>query len=334
MPLLVTGSIGIDTVKTPFGVSENCLGGSAVYFSMAASFFSPVRLVAVVGPDCPFDLNKVFAGRKVDLQGVEVRAGSKTFRWAGSYQGPMNEATTDNVELNIQVQSGREVAQLQEWFNEHWEDAKDISEDILAVISRHTYAFSPFDVYVKSLHEFFKGHEMTAGEWEETSSKMFHVLDQYQKEAYWALMKIAKQHGGAFLCDGVGLGKTFVGLMLIERLILHDGKRVVLFAPKGAKEAVWFPHLYKWLPHIGGIAGGADFSDLAVFSHTDLNRGGDFPSRFKRITELADTVIIDEAHHFRNPGRKGDPETGEGKSRYYQLFDVLDKSVAPCLQFI
>jgi sugar/nucleoside kinase (ribokinase family) len=101
MPLLVTGSIGIDTVKTPFGVSENCLGGSAVYFSMAASFFSPVRLVAVVGPDCPFDLGKIFAGKEVDLQGVEVRLGSKTFRWAGSYQGSMNEAITDRVEFNV-----------------------------------------------------------------------------------------------------------------------------------------------------------------------------------------------------------------------------------------
>ncbi len=101
MTLLVTGSIGIDTVKTPFGVSENCLGGSAIYFSMAASFFSPVRLVAVIGPDCPFDLSKTFAGRNVDLQGIEVRAGSRTFRWAGSYHGPMNEAITDKVELNV-----------------------------------------------------------------------------------------------------------------------------------------------------------------------------------------------------------------------------------------
>src|SRR5713101_3049034 len=134
---------------------------------------------------------------------------------------------------------------------------------------------------------------------------MFSKLDRYQKEAYWALMKIARQHGGAFLCDGVGLGKTFVGLMLIERLVLHEGKRVVLFAPKAAKEAVWEPHLRRWLPHIGGVSGGGDFSNLAVFSHTDLNRKGDFPERFRCITELADVVIIDEAHHFRNPGRQG-----------------------------
>lgn len=101
MSLLVTGSIGIDTVRTPYGVIENCLGGSAVYFSMAASFFSPVRLVGVIGADCPFDLTKVFAGRKVDLTGLEVRPQSKTFRWTGSYHENMDDRTTENLELNV-----------------------------------------------------------------------------------------------------------------------------------------------------------------------------------------------------------------------------------------
>jgi len=101
MSLLVTGSIAIDTVKTPFGISENCLGGSAVYFSMAASLLGPVRLLGVVGADFPFDLSEVFAGRNVDLTGLEVRTGSKTFRWSGSYKGAMNQATTENLSLNV-----------------------------------------------------------------------------------------------------------------------------------------------------------------------------------------------------------------------------------------
>lgn len=101
MSLLVTGSIGIDTVTTPFGKSESCIGGSAIYFAFAASFFTPVRFVGVVGDDCPFDLAKVFAGRDVDLSGLEVRAGSKTFRWKGSYQGDMSHALTDAVQLNV-----------------------------------------------------------------------------------------------------------------------------------------------------------------------------------------------------------------------------------------
>jgi sugar/nucleoside kinase (ribokinase family) len=101
MSLLVTGSIGIDTIKTPYGASEQCLGGSSVYFSMAASFFSPVRFVGVVGADCPFDLAEVFKDRDVDLRGLEVRPDSKTFVWHGTYHEDMNERTTDYVELNV-----------------------------------------------------------------------------------------------------------------------------------------------------------------------------------------------------------------------------------------
>lgn len=257
---------------------------------------------------------------KQEVVGARALVGSSNFTKPG---------LTQNVELNIQVQTGSEVAQLQDWFNKHWNEGREVTEDILKIITRHTDPYTPFDVYTKAIHEFFKGHEMTASEWEETKSEMFGCLDRYQKEAYWALMKIAKQHSGAFLCDGVGLGKTFVGLMLIERLILHEGKRVLLFAPKGAKEGVWEPHLREWLPHIGGIGGGADFSNLAVFSHTDLNRTGDFPDRFKRIAELADVVIIDEAHHFRNPGLRGDNLPWDEKSRYYRLYDILDMEKRP-----
>jgi len=99
--LLVTGSIGIDTIKTLHGISENCLGGSAIYFSMAAGFFGPVRFVGVVGADCPFDLAKVFAGRNVDLTGLEIRKNSKTFRWVGTYSENMDNRTTDYIELNV-----------------------------------------------------------------------------------------------------------------------------------------------------------------------------------------------------------------------------------------
>jgi len=109
MSLLVTGSIGIDTVKTPYGVSKDCLGGSAVYFSMAASLFSPVRFVGVIGSDCPFDLAEVFADKDVDLTGLEVRQKSKTFRWAGTYSDNLDERTTDYVELNVLAEAPPKV---------------------------------------------------------------------------------------------------------------------------------------------------------------------------------------------------------------------------------
>jgi sugar/nucleoside kinase (ribokinase family) len=101
MSLLVTGSIGIDTVETPFGKRDDVIGGSAIYFSYAASFFTPVRLVGVVGEDAPEKLFNVFDGREVDTAGLERRKGSKTFRWHGSYVKDMNEAQTVEVDLNV-----------------------------------------------------------------------------------------------------------------------------------------------------------------------------------------------------------------------------------------
>jgi sugar/nucleoside kinase (ribokinase family) len=101
MSLLVTGSIAIDTVRTPHGVSENCIGGSAVYFGLAASFFGPVRLIGAIGSDCPFDFAELFTGRNVDLTGLETRKNSKTFRWAGSYPENMDDRKTDYMELNV-----------------------------------------------------------------------------------------------------------------------------------------------------------------------------------------------------------------------------------------
>jgi hypothetical protein len=277
-----------------------------------------------------YDRNKFHAKAyithaKIEVVGSQALVGSSNFTLPG---------LTKNIELNIQVQSAREVTQLQEWFETHWKDASDVTDSVIDTISRHTRLYTPFEVYAKGLQEFFRGHELTATEWDETRSKMFPKLDRYQKEAYWALMKIARQHGGAFLCDGVGLGKTFVGLMLIERLILHENKRVALFAPKATKEAVWEPHLHDWLSHIGGVGGSADFSNLAVFSHTDLGRTGDFPERFRRIAELADVVVIDEAHHFRNPGRPGAADDGSEPSRYYKLYDLLDNAVRPKTLFM
>ncbi|MDE0120293.1 MAG: helicase-related protein [bacterium] len=263
---------------------------------------------------------------RFDVIGAQALVGSSNFTMPGLSQ---------NIELNIQVQSGREVAQLQQWFEEHWMDADPVSEDVLRVVQRHLHAYTPFEVYAKALHEFFRGHELTAGEWDEQRSQMFPNLDRYQKEAYWSLMKIARRYGGAFLCDGVGLGKTFVGLMLIERLVMHENKRVVVFAPKAAREGVWEPHLKEWLPDLGGVGGTADFSSLVLFSHTDLNRKGEFPARFKHVAAQADAVIIDEAHHFRNRGRQAKPDDIEDRrSRYWRMFELLEGEVRPKLLFL
>ncbi len=101
MPLLVVGSVALDSVETPHGVVENALGGSATFFSYAASFFTPVRLVGVVGEDFPPAHRALLESRNVDTSGLIVEKGGKTFHWKGRYEGDMNTAQTLEVHLNV-----------------------------------------------------------------------------------------------------------------------------------------------------------------------------------------------------------------------------------------
>jgi sugar/nucleoside kinase (ribokinase family) len=98
--LLVIGSVALDSVRTPFGEAEEVLGGSATYFAYAASFFTEVRLVAVVGADFPKAHLDFLAGRGVDLAGLQVASG-ETFRWAGEYGYDLNEAKTVDTRLGV-----------------------------------------------------------------------------------------------------------------------------------------------------------------------------------------------------------------------------------------
>lgn len=100
MSVLVVGSVAFDTIRTPFGVATEVLGGSANYFSVAASFFADVRLVAVVGEDFPDQHLEFLRSRRVDLRGLQ-RVPGKTFRWVGEYGFDFNEAKTLDTQLNV-----------------------------------------------------------------------------------------------------------------------------------------------------------------------------------------------------------------------------------------
>ena len=247
---------------------------------------------------------------KLAVVGSSALVGSSNFSYPG---------LTENVELNVQLKA--EVEVLQEWYERHWNEAEDLTPEILKLIERHTFEYKPFDVYAKALQEYFRGHEMTAGEWElggpdKGGSRVYPILAPYQQEGYQALMKISGKYKGAFLCDGVGLGKTFIGLMLIERLIEHDRKRVALFVPKAARKPVWEAALARYLPTIGRA-----FTNLEIFNHTDLNRES-LQQKLEDVRERADVVLIDEAHHFRNPGIKGEGE--RGPSRYRKMLEIAE----------
>jgi superfamily II DNA/RNA helicase len=207
---------------------------------------------------------------------------------------------TENLELNLFSTDQSHIENLRKWYDEIWKEGEDVREEILKVIEPHLKEYDPFTVYAKALYEFFAGREKTQDEWEVTESVLYPKLSQYQKDGYHRALQIADTWNGALICDGVGLGKTFIGLMLLERFI-HEGKQVLLVVPKSAQESVWEANIRRYLePHYPRIAR----HYLDIERHTSFGRQGLIDSSdldFYRKEE--DVIIIDEAHHFRNPNR-------------------------------
>ncbi|MBN1901393.1 helicase [Candidatus Sumerlaeota bacterium] len=244
---------------------------------------------------------------RLEVVGSSALVGSSNLTFPG---------ITENIELNVQI-TGAPVNVLQEWFEEHWNQAEDISPEILKTLDRHIREFSPFEIYAKSLYEYFKGYEQTADDWERNDSKIYKILAKYQQDGYHGLLKRAGKYRGAFLCDGVGLGKTFVGLMLIERLVIREKIPVALFVPKAAREAVWEFVLKQYLPEVF-----EGFYGFKIFNHTDLLRDK-MKNKMKQVHNQAEAIIIDEAHHFRNTGIRGENED-DRQSRYWEMFDLAE----------
>ena len=101
MPLLVVGSVAFDCVETPTDKRDDVLGGSAVFFSYAASFFSPVRMIGAVGEDWPAEHTSMLEQKGIDTSGIQIIPGGKTFRWRGRYLPNMNDRETIEVHLNV-----------------------------------------------------------------------------------------------------------------------------------------------------------------------------------------------------------------------------------------
>src|SRR6266487_282359 len=100
MSLLVVGSVAFDSVKTPYGAADGVLGGSATYCAVAASYFTDVRMVAVVGQDFGEEPMSLLRSHGIDVSGIEI-AGGQTFRWSGVYSDDLNERTTLATHLNV-----------------------------------------------------------------------------------------------------------------------------------------------------------------------------------------------------------------------------------------
>jgi len=209
---------------------------------------------------------------------------------------------TVNVELNLLTTDQLHLQALQDWYERLWKEADDAVPEVVKVIQRHLRAYTPFEVWAKALYEYCAGREAPVTEWEEKESVVFPLLNRYQQDGYRQARAIADRWGGAFICDGVGLGKTYIGAMLLE-YHLKQGHRVLLLVPKSARP-VWvskrrddpmqlirstYPRLFR--------------DSVDILNHTDFGREGTISDEdLAYYRDFAQVVIIDEGHHFRTPG--------------------------------
>lgn len=212
---------------------------------------------------------------------------------------------TKNIELNVQLKDN--VDELKDWFEQRWNEAADVTDAVLEVVERHCREYSPYDVYCRAMYEQFKSREESVSEWEQRDSAIYPVLSQYQRDGYNNLVEIAGKYSGAFLCDGVGLGKTFEGLMLIERFVRRERRKTVLLVPAAARVSVWETTIRKYMPDV--LEG---FSPFKILNHTDLLLEKN-AHLMKQVAEQAEVVVVDEAHHFRN----------QASSRYRKLMEIM-----------
>jgi superfamily II DNA or RNA helicase len=242
---------------------------------------------------------------KLKVVGSAALVGSSNFTRPG---------LTQNVELNVKFQ-GPEVVDLQDWYELHWAEAEPVKEDLLATLEHNVRTFTPYELYAKALHALTANVAPTDKSWEQSESVIYPILAPYQREAFHALIEMSRRWNGGFLTDGVGLGKTFVGLMLTEYYAIRQRKNVLIMATKTGQDAVWNPELKDRLPELFG-----QFTNVLVRAHTDLTtqKGVD---EIEHLAKRADVIIIDEAHNFRNHGKTPNDQNPWG-SRWWRMQEI------------
>ncbi|MBN2544014.1 DEAD/DEAH box helicase family protein [bacterium] len=223
---------------------------------------------------------------------------------------------TENVELNAFITDAHLIEELTNWYNKVWDESEPIKQELLKTIERHTREFSPFEVWIKVLAAIVSSKESMETDWDQKYSVLYDQLSRYQQDGYLNARKIADTWGGAFVCDGVGLGKTLIGLMLME-YYLGNNQRVMLIVPKSARKSVWERDIKRFVLKNAPRHLRVKFREQhTIFNHTDLgllevDDNDDLQGKNERILdtlyyfkESGDAIVIDEGHHFRTPWAK------------------------------
>ena len=225
---------------------------------------------------------------------------------------------TRNIELNVSL-TIEQAAHLETWFEDRWKEAEIdvVTPDILTLIQSQIALYHPYVLFQKALAVW---GEYFGGQYEESSLP----LDPHQEQGFQQALNIIAREQGVMVCDGVGLGKSFIGLALMEHFC-RDGRNVLLIAPKNIMESSWKGYLDLYLRRFRSPFGNITEMPMTEFGFLPEEGKKDLPptpalleKRRLRddLMERADVIVIDEAHNFRTPSA----------SRYQNLYKVLQEA--------
>ncbi len=216
-----------------------------------------------------------------------------------------------NIELNA-LQTTEQTEHLRTWYEERWEEAQAdvVTEDVLAEIRRQIELYDPYYLYLKALYAWGQDRQ---GESAGSKPRMVGLLDEHQRQGYWQALKILERQHGVMVCDGVGLGKSFIALALMEHFC-RAGQRVLLIAPKNILDNSWREYLERYLKDYRQPFGSIDSKAMTEFGYDIEKLEGllecdsgmsekecEYLRLLQAYTERADVVVIDESHNFRTP---------------------------------
>jgi len=215
---------------------------------------------------------KVYIIEGLPLIGTLAIHGSSNFTSAG---------LTRQGELNSVRKEASAVKGIKEWFDRYWTNSEDFKGKLIELLSDFTVKYSPFDIYMKALYEYFKDKfQMEVNV--DGPSPIF--LADFQRDGYLVAKDILEAYNGVLLADSVGLGKTYLGLKLLDDYAYHLRQKALVICPAQLRDVLWSKELQK--------------SRIFAFVHSQEELGrSDFP-----LDEFfdCDLILVDESHNFRN----------------------------------
>ncbi|MDQ2730312.1 MAG: phospholipase D-like domain-containing protein, partial [Armatimonadota bacterium] len=231
---------------------------------------------------------------------------------SGNFTGP---GLTRNIELNV-VLTTEQTAVLSEWYEERWAESveDDVTADLQKEIKRQIELYDPYAIYQRAL--------LAWGDWIQGREALpqldiLNVLDPHQEDAYRQALKIIERERGVLISDGVGLGKSFVALALMEHFLAR-GKRAFLIAPKAILTSSWEGYLKKYLDRYRRGFNSLTCEPMTWFGYDPKRADHATETKLAELTEFAkqaDVVVIDESHNFRKTGA----------NRYVNLMRMLQE---------